>query len=63
MSDSHILAHRDGLPLILNILMRMGAMCPECGFGTRVVDRRWMRCTKCKKKFRRPEKAKRPIDG
>ena len=41
------LAHKDGINLIFGLLMASGAMCPKCGFGTRVTSKNWARCKKC----------------
>lgn len=40
----HVLAHRDGPPLVIGILALMGAVCPKCGYGTRRTSKRWARC-------------------
>lgn len=42
-----VLASRDGIALTLGILFGMGAMCPKCGYGTRVTSKRWAKCKKC----------------
>ena len=33
--------------LVFGLLMASGAMCPKCGFGTRVKGKKWARCKKC----------------
>ena len=43
----HVLARRDGLALVLALLLGSGAMCPKCGFGTRVTSKRWAKCKRC----------------
>lgn len=35
------------------ILLAMGAMCPKCGYGTRVTSKRWATCKHCGAKVRR----------
>lgn len=44
---THPLAHRQGICMVLGILMDMGAMCPKCGFGTRVTSKKWAKCKRC----------------
>ena len=41
------LAHKGGIELVFGLLMASGAMCPKCGFGTRVTSKKWARCKKC----------------
>lgn len=48
-----LLAHRDGVALMLTLLMGSGAMCPSCGHGTRVTSKRWARCKACGKRVSR----------
>lgn len=52
MTD-HILARRDGIPLVAALLVASGAMCEKCGHGTRVTSKRWARCKKCDHRNRR----------
>ena len=47
------LAHKDGINLVLGLLMASGAMCPKCGFGTRVTSKKWARCKKCGERVER----------
>lgn len=47
------LAHKDGIRLIFGLLMASGAMCPKCGFGTRVTSKKWARCKKCGERVER----------
>lgn len=49
----HVLASRDGIHLVLTLLAGMGAMCPKCGFGTRVTSKRWAKCKRCGERVRR----------
>ena len=42
-----VLAHRDGIGLMLGLLMHQGAMCSKCGHGTRATSKRWAVCKKC----------------
>lgn len=51
----HALAHMDGLRLMLKLLMFQGAMCPKCGFGTRVTSKRWSKCKRCGERVERKE--------
>ena len=43
----HPLASVQGLSAVLAVLVATGALCPECGHGTRVTSKRWARCTRC----------------
>ena len=47
------LAHKDGIRLVFVLLMASGAMCPKCGFGTRVTSKRWAHCKKCGERVER----------
>ena len=47
------LAHKDGINLVIGLLMASGAMCPKCGFGTRVTSKKWARCKKCGERVER----------
>jgi predicted Zn-ribbon and HTH transcriptional regulator len=47
------LAHKDGITLVFGLLMASGAMCPKCGFGTRVTSKKWARCKKCGERVER----------
>ena len=49
----HPLAHERGLKLLIGLLLAQGAMCPTCGYGTRVESRRWARCKKCGERVER----------
>lgn len=49
----HPLATRDGLELVLGLLFHTGAMCPTCGWGTRVTSKNWAKCKKCGERVRR----------
>lgn len=42
-----ILAHKDGAPLVIGLLLAKGALCPECGHATRVTSKRWAKCKQC----------------
>lgn len=44
---SGIFASKRGIELILALLFHTGAMCDQCGHGTRVTSKRWARCKKC----------------
>lgn len=44
MSERFTLANRNHLSLFLGVLAGMGAMCPDCGHGTRRTSRRWAAC-------------------
>jgi tRNA(Ile2) C34 agmatinyltransferase TiaS len=47
------LANLDHLGLTVAIMMRMGAACPSCGFGTRVTSKRWAKCKRCGERVER----------
>lgn len=40
---------RDGvsIPPVALILLAMGAMCPQCGSGTRAASKKWAKCKQC----------------
>lgn len=44
---------KDGIKLVFGLLMASGAMCPKCGFGTRVTSKKWARCKKCGERVER----------
>lgn len=48
-----ILAHLGGIRLMCQLLIFQGAMCPKCGFGTRVTSKRWAKCKKCGERVER----------
>jgi predicted amidophosphoribosyltransferase len=48
-----LLAHRDGLSLMLDLLMQQGAMCSKCGHATRATSKRWAVCKKCGERVER----------
>ncbi len=54
----HPWAHKDGISTLFEILHAMGAICPKCGYGTRVVSKRFAKCKKCGEKVERRELAK-----
>ena len=41
---AHPLARRDGIAMVFGILLRDGALCHDCGHGTRVTSKRWAVC-------------------
>jgi hypothetical protein len=47
------LAHKDGINLVFGVLLANGAMCPKCGYGTRVTSKKWARCKKCGERVER----------
>lgn len=53
MLREHPLATKDGLEIFLAILFHRGAMCDDCGYGTKVINKRWAKCKKCGKKVQR----------
>ena len=52
-ADTPATAHKDGITLVFGLLMASGAMCPKCGFGTRVTSKKWARCKKCGERVER----------
>ena len=52
MTD-HVLARKDGIALVLALLIAQGGMCEECGHGTRVTSKNWARCKSCGHRNRR----------
>jgi tRNA(Ile2) C34 agmatinyltransferase TiaS len=50
---ARVLATKDGLELMLGLLFAQGAMCPRCGFGTRVTSKRWAKCKRCGERVER----------
>lgn len=51
----HPLATQQGLGLLVVGLVHMGAMCPKCGYGTRVTSKRWSKCKKCGNRVERKQ--------
>ena len=51
----HPLATERGLELFIGLLFHVGAMCPKCGFGTRVTSKKWAKCKKCGERVERKE--------
>lgn len=51
----HPLATKTGLSLFVGLLAHTGALCPKCGFGTRVTSKRWAKCKKCGERAERRE--------
>jgi len=49
----HILANRTGIAVVVTLLFGSGAMCGECGHGTRVTSKNWAKCKKCGARVRR----------
>ena len=47
MSDRFSLANERHLGVFLCVLFATGAMCHECGYGTRVTSKRWAKCKQC----------------
>ena len=47
------LAYKDGIRMVFGLLMASGAMCPKCGYGTRVTSKKWARCKKCGERVER----------
>jgi tRNA(Ile2) C34 agmatinyltransferase TiaS len=50
-----LLASKQGLELFLCALIYTGALCPKCGYGTRVTSKRWRKCKKCGERVERNE--------
>jgi hypothetical protein len=42
-----VLAHKSGIGLMIGLLIRQGAMCPKCGYGTKATSKRWAVCKRC----------------
>jgi tRNA(Ile2) C34 agmatinyltransferase TiaS len=58
------LATRDGIAFVLGFLVGSGAMCPECGHGTRATSKHWATCKKCGRKVaRNAETLKRSVSA
>ena len=55
VTREHPLATKQGLELFISALFHVGAMCPKCGFGTRVTSKRWATCKKCGERVERRE--------
>lgn len=53
--NAPILVRKGGFEAVIGILMQMGAMCPDCAFGTRVKNRKWNECKKCGKLIARTD--------
>jgi len=51
----HVLSHRRGLELFISALLHMGALCPQCGHGTRRTSKRWAKCKNCGQRIERRE--------
>ena len=47
------LANEGALALVVGLLFYAGAVCPKCGFGTRVTSKRWAKCKKCGERVER----------
>ena len=46
-------ANEDHLNLFIGLLVHQGAMCPKCGYGTRVTSKRWAKCKRCGERVER----------
>lgn len=53
MGSRPILASLDGIATVLGLMILQGAMCEECGHGTRATSKNWARCKKCGHRNRR----------
>ena len=53
LARKHPLATKAGLGGVLSVLLAMGAMCPECGHGTRKTSKNWAVCKQCGARIRR----------
>lgn len=47
------LSRMDDMALFLGLLVKQGAVCPACGYGTRATSKRWAKCKKCGERVRR----------
>lgn len=55
----HPLATLDGISVMVAHLALSGALCPECGHGTRATSKKWARCKKCGERVQRLEALRR----
>jgi hypothetical protein len=55
VQTSYPLATKPGILGLFAILLQNGDMCPKCGYGTRVINKRWNKCKRCGEKVARPE--------
>lgn len=46
-TERPLLATRNGINLVIGLLMASGSMCPDCGYGTRKTSKNWAKCKKC----------------
>lgn len=53
MGEPPLLATKSGISVVVALLLQSGAMCEQCGFGTRVTSKRWARCKRCGHRNRR----------
>ena len=51
--EKKVLTTREGIGFMVGFLVGTGAMCPKCGYGTRVTSKRWARCKKCNRRVAR----------
>jgi len=61
MSERFSLANRGHLSLFVGILLRDGALCPSCGYGTRKTSKRWATCKRCGERVARGDGAHAPL--
>lgn len=52
---NEVLSSESGLAVFIDMLLYKGAMCPKCGFGTRVTSKRWAKCKRCGERVARRE--------
>ena len=54
--ERYPLASKTGIETMFAMLLYSGAMCPKCGYGTRVTSRRWAKCKRCGERVLRNDK-------
>jgi len=52
---SQVLANKDGIAIVIALMIHSGGMCPKCGHGTRATSRKWAKCKKCGERVERRE--------
>ncbi len=47
IAKKHPFATKKGIEMLFAMLLHEGAMCPKCGYGTKVTSNRWAKCKRC----------------